>query len=81
MLPPIVSKIGLAALFSGILLPSARAQFVINEFMANNLSSVDVDEDTQHEDWIEIQNTSNAAATFVWTYLCGQVAKRQGPAG
>ena len=24
--------------------------------------------------------TSNAAATFVWTYLCGQVAKRQGAA-
>ena len=21
--------------------------------------------------------TSNAAATFVWTYLCGQVKKRQ----
>ena len=25
--------------------------------------------------------TSQAAAAFVWTYLCGQVAKRQGPAG
>ena len=69
MLPPIVSKICLVALMSGVLLPSAGAQFVINEFMANNLSSVDVDEDTQHEDWIEIQNTSNAAATLNGWYL------------
>ena len=69
MHPLIISKICLAALMSGALLPAAKGQFVINEFMANNLSSVDVDEDTQHEDWIEIQNTGNTAAVLNGWYL------------
>lgn len=49
--------------------PVIRAQFVISEFMANNLSSADVDEDTQHEDWIEIQNTSTTQAFLNGWYL------------
>ena len=69
MHPLIVSKIYLGILFSVVLPPIAKAQFVINEFMAHNLSSVDVDEDTQHEDWIEIQNTGNAPALLNGWYL------------
>ncbi len=60
----------------------APAQLVINEFMANNLSSVDVDEDTQHEDWIEIQNNGSSAASLNGWYLtddAGELRKWQFP--
>jgi CotH kinase protein/Lamin Tail Domain len=62
--------------------PSAPAQFIISEFMANNLSSVDVDEDAQHEDWIEIQNTGSVAAVLNGWYLtdnAGELRKWQFP--
>ena len=42
---------------------SGRAQFVITEFMAANASGLR-DEDAASADWIEIQNTSAAAASL-----------------
>lgn len=52
-----------------------HAQFIISEFMANNVSSVDVDEDTQHEDWIEIQNVSTSTASLNGWYLTDDATK------
>ena len=77
--PPVV--LSLFFLLGGTV---ASAQLVINEFMANNLSSVDVDEDTQHEDWIEIQNNGSSAASLNGWYLtddAGELRKWQFPVG
>ena len=49
--------------------PSAFAQFVISEFMADNFTSADVDEDTNHSDWLEIQNNGASDATLNGWYL------------
>lgn len=62
--------------------PPGRAQFVINEFMANNLTSASVDEDSQREDWIEIQNNGSTPASLNGWYLtdsAGQLRKWQFP--
>ncbi len=50
-------------------LATTHGQFVISEFMANNLSSAEVDEDTSHSDWIEIQNNGPTTASLNGWYL------------
>src|ERR1051326_5082348 len=40
-----------------VLAPSAGAQIIISEFMANNKSTL-ADENGQYSDWIELYNTS-----------------------
>ncbi len=52
----------------------AQAQFVINEFMADNLTSTNIDEDTQREDWIEIQNNGTTTASLNGWYLTDDAA-------
>src|SRR5262245_21962827 len=46
-----------------------RAQFIISEFMADNVSSADVDEDGSHSDWLEIQNVGATTASLNGWYL------------
>ena len=56
---------------------TARAQFVITEFMANNVEDI-IDEDGNHEDWIEIYNSGLSAASLNGWYLtdsAGQLRK------
>ena len=56
---------------------TARAQFVITEFMANNVANI-IDEDGSHEDWIEIYNSGLSAASLNGWYLtdsAGQLRK------
>lgn len=55
--------------FAFVLLAPARAQFIISEFMADNVSAADVDEDTSHSDWLEIQNIGGSAASLNGWYL------------
>ncbi|MDB6151850.1 MAG: Spore coat protein CotH [Chthoniobacteraceae bacterium] len=45
-----------------------EAQFVISEFVASNVEGI-VDEDGNHEDWIEIYNSGLSAATLRDWYL------------
>ena len=47
---------------------SARSQISITEFLANNVEGI-LDEDGNHEDWIEIKNTSLAAVDLAGWYL------------
>src|SRR3954453_12943010 len=43
-----------------------KAQLLISEFLASNANSI-ADEDGNHEDWIEIQNsTATAQGTLGW---------------
>lgn len=46
----------------------AHGQFIINEFMADNVTA-DEDEDGNHGDWLEIKNISGAAASLNGWYL------------
>ena len=46
----------------------ATAQLVISEFLASNSNSI-TDENGNHEDWIEIQNTSGSAVSLSGWYL------------
>ncbi len=56
--------------FCLLVLPSTvQAQLIINEFMANNVSSADVDEDGKHSDWMEIQNNGSTAVSLNGWYL------------
>lgn len=48
------------ALLAGAVWPCA-GQVVISEFMADNVTTVFVDEDDDHEDWLELHNTSTNA--------------------
>ena len=62
---------------------SLRAQFVISEFMANNLNSAEVDDDGKHSDWLEIQNGGAGSASLNGWYLTdnpGDLRKWQFPA-
>ena len=45
-----------------------RAQFVITEFMANNVADI-IDDFGNHEDWIEIYNSTATAANLNGWYL------------
>lgn len=47
----------------------ANAQVIISEFMADNVSSIFVDEDGSHEDWIELENRGAAPVTLNGWYL------------
>lgn len=58
----------------GALLPSARAQVRITEFMANNTQGL-VDEDGDHEDWIEINNAGTTAVDLGGWSLTDDPAK------
>ena len=49
-----------------------RAQVVIAEFLASNSNSI-IDEDGNHEDWIEISNNSGSAVTLLGWYLTDDV--------
>lgn len=62
--PRLVLSILLAFCFAAPL----RAQFVITEFMANNVENI-IDEDGNHEDWIEIYNSGLSAASLGGWYL------------
>ncbi len=56
---------------------TARGQFVISEFMANNIEDI-LDEDGNHEDWIEIYNAGPSSASLLGWYLsdnAGQLRK------
>jgi len=48
--------------------PAVQAQLAISEFLASNSNSI-TDENGNHEDWIEIQNTSGAAVSLSGWYL------------
>jgi agmatinase len=52
---------------------------LLEELSGLNFVAMDCVEVAPAYDHAEL--TSNAAATFVWTYLCGQVAKRQAAQG
>ncbi|HEX2746542.1 MAG TPA: lamin tail domain-containing protein [Verrucomicrobiales bacterium] len=56
------------ALASILTCTAAPAQLVINEFLANNVSGIR-DEVNEHEDWIEIENTSGATVSLSGWYL------------
>ena len=45
-----------------------RAQVVISEFLASNSNSI-IDESGNHEDWIEISNSSGSATNLLGWYL------------
>jgi hypothetical protein len=51
------------------LAPVCRAQVIISEFMADNVSSAFVDEDGAHEDWIELQNLGASSVSLNGWYL------------
>ncbi len=53
---------------------SVQAQFVISEFMANNVNSADVDDDAKHSDWIELQNGGAGSASLNGWYLTDDAA-------
>jgi agmatinase len=55
---------------------SAQVLSIIEELADLNWCGMDCVEVSPPYDHAEL--TSNAASTFVWTYLCGQVKKRQG---
>ena len=60
-----------------LLCAQTRAQFLITEFMANNVEDI-IDEDGNHEDWIEIYNSGLSAASLSGWYLtdsAGQLRK------
>ena len=60
-----------------LLSTSAVAQFVITEFMANNVEGI-IDEDGNHEDWIEVFNAGLASASLSGWHLtdnAGQLRK------
>ena len=50
-------------------LGNIRAQVVISEFMATNTNSPYVDEDQNHEDWLELQNNGANAVSLNGWYL------------
>jgi hypothetical protein len=58
----------LLALLCAVVLHNAHAQVVINEYSAANLSSF-LDDYQEHEDWIEIYNSSAAAVNLQNWYL------------
>jgi agmatinase len=53
---------------------SSQVLTLLEELAPLNFVAMDCVEVAPAYDHAEL--TSNAAATFVWTYLCGQVAKR-----
>ena len=55
-------------------LSSSQLLTLLEELASLNLVAMDCVEVAPAYDHAEL--TSNAAATFVWTYLCGQIAKR-----
>lgn len=57
----------LALIFSA--LPLSAQQVVISEFMPDNATSPIVDEDSDHEDWLEIWNVSGAPISLNGWYL------------
>src|SRR5688572_28060891 len=48
---------------------TAHGQVVINEFMAQNVNSVVIDEDGEHEDWLELQNNGATPVSLNGWYL------------
>src|SRR5687767_6719259 len=42
---------------------------IISEFMAENLTSADRDEDGERSDWLELQNNTNSAVSLNGWYL------------
>ena len=58
---------------------SSQVLTLLEELAGLNLVGMDCVEVAPAYDHAEL--TSNAAATFVWTYLCGQVARRAAPGG
>jgi agmatinase len=58
---------------------SSQVLTLLEELSGLNFVAMDCVEVAPAYDHAEL--TSNAAATFVWTYLCGQVAKRQASQG
>src|SRR3954466_2549353 len=68
MLKHLFSLITFAALFA--LAPLGHAQSVmITEFMADNLTSTVRDEDGERQDWLELQNMSQATVSLNGWYL------------
>jgi hypothetical protein len=62
--------------------PSVQAQVMITEFMANNVEDI-IDEDGNHEDWMEIYNSSLGVVNLSGWYLtddAGQLRKWAFPA-
>ena len=73
----ILPRLFLAIATFALLSTKAAAQFVITEFMANNVEDI-IDEDGNHEDWIEIYNSGLSAASLNGWYLtdsAGQLRK------
>ena len=73
----IVPRVFLVFACLALLSTKAAAQFVITEFMANNVENIS-DEDGNHEDWIEIYNSGLSAASLNGWYLtdsAGQLRK------
>ena len=65
----------LCTLAASILLSaSATSQVIISEFLANNVSGLR-DEINEHEDWIEIENTSAATVALSGWYLTDDVTR------
>lgn len=75
---PLLNRValGVAILLGllGALLPAAQAQVRITEFMANNTQGL-VDEDGDHEDWIEINNAGPTAVDLGGWSLTDDPAK------
>ncbi len=61
----------LLRLFALFTLATSRAysQVIISEFMADNVTSVYVDEDGSHEDWIELTNLGTSSVSLNGWYL------------
>lgn len=72
MLPRLPRPARLAAAISLVLLSATallRAQVQISEFMATNSSSPYVDENNDHEDWLELFNSGASAVALNGWYL------------
>jgi P pilus assembly chaperone PapD len=54
--------------------PDGRGQVVISEFMAQNVNSAQIDEDGQHEDWLELHNTGSTTVSLNGWYLSDDAA-------
>jgi hypothetical protein len=56
------------ALLAGVMVPTARGQVIISEFMAANHSTL-ADEDGDYSDWIELFNTGGTAVDLTGWHL------------
>ena len=63
------SRTLLTFLFTLCAAVGANAQVIISEFMADNATSVIVDDDGDHSDWIELANLGSTSVTLNGWYL------------